>query len=174
MDKKLLLTIALLTSISLFGWGCAKPSDTQAPATQEPAAAETGESNPAELQPTSITETTSTAGTATKPETTVKTHAVVVPPKTDTTKQPADKPTTHTVSITASAFSPQVIAGNAGDTIRWVNNDTKPHTTASDGSLLWDSGSLQPGAAYSRVFKAAGSYPYHDGSTGIKGTVVIH
>lgn len=79
------------------------------------------------------------------------------------------------VNIEKMAFSPQVIAVKAGDTVQWVNTDTVPHTVTSDGSLLWDSGTIQPGASYERQFKFAGSYPYHCGiHSTMKGTVVIH
>ncbi len=79
------------------------------------------------------------------------------------------------VNIANMAFSPQVIAVSAGDTVQWVNTDTVAHTVTSDGSLLWDSGTIKPGASYERQFKFAGSYPYHCGiHSTMKGTVVIH
>jgi len=179
MQKNSLLAIVSLGSLALFGWGCTDRS-TVTPEPQQPAqevpASETGSNIQLEQQAEApATDTAQEAPTeaAAKPSAPVKTNTVITSPKTTTTKPPENKATVNAVSITASAFSPQVIAGKEGDTIRWVNNDAKPHTTVSDGSLLWDSGSLQPGASYSRVFKAAGTYPYHDGSTGMKGTVVI-
>ena len=112
---------------------------------------------------------TSTGASAAKPVTKIMTppakNPVVVSPKLNILR----------VNIEKMAFSPQVIAVKAGDTVQWVNTDTVPHTVTSDGSLLWDSGTIQPGASYERQFKFAGSYPYHCGiHSTMKGTVVIH
>jgi len=174
MNNNILYTVLALGGISLFGWGCSKQPEAPNVAT------------PTEEQQAEQQIQTATSSAAVEPaETTTSTEPAVVPkvitkpntaPTTKTkpsTTQDETKPSIYTVTITSSAYSPQVIAGKAGDTIRWINKDTKPHTTASDGALLWDSGTIQPGASYSRVFKAAGSYPYHDGSTGMKGTVII-
>lgn len=180
MNKNILLTLVAIGSLSLFGWGCAE-QQAEAPEDQQPALEESTPGTTAEdtqleqVQDNAATDTSSTTPTQeeTKPTVTTKPGSVITAPKPAANKPPETKAVVNTVSITASAFSPQVIAGKEGDTVRWVNNDSKPHTTASDGSLLWDSGSLQPGASYSRVFKAVGTYPYHDGSTGMKGTVII-
>jgi len=47
----------------------------------------------------------------------------------------------------------------AGGTVMWTNNDTTSHTaTAADGT--WNSGTLAPGATFSRTFPTAGSFSY--------------
>lgn len=115
--------------------------------------------------PSSTPSTTSTTATPTTPaiKTTVK-------PK------PAPKPVTNTVyvQILSGRFSPQIIAAVAGDTVVWTNKDTVPHTTRSDGSLLWDTGTIAPGKSASHTFPSKGSYQYSDANTGIKGTVIIN
>jgi len=49
--------------------------------------------------------------------------------------------TLHEVSIVSFAFSPQSLTINTGDTVRWINNDTVPHTSTSDNGD-WDSEAL--------------------------------
>lgn len=122
-----------------------------------------------ESGPSATTTTTTILVPAGKPTTKVTTPSAktpaVVSPKLNILR----------VNIENMAFSPQIIAVKAGDTVQWVNTDTVPHTVTSDGSLLWDSGTIQPGASFERQFKFAGSYPYHCGiHSTMKGTVVIH
>ena len=108
--------------------------------------------------------------------------AVPSTPPSPVTTQPTQKravqkaPVSRTsvVQITATAFSPQVIAVAAGDTVVWTNKDAQPHTTRSDAALIWDTGSIAPGRSASHVFKSPGSYPYSDASSGLKGTVVVY
>ncbi|MGB5558383.1 MAG: cupredoxin domain-containing protein [Paracoccaceae bacterium] len=50
----------------------------------------------------------------------------------------------HEVVIKGFAFSPAELDVQAGQAVRFVNNDNAPHTgTAADGSF--DTGALQPG-----------------------------
>ena len=49
---------------------------------------------------------------------------------------------------------------HAGARVRWVNGDQLQHSvTADDGSF--DSGLIDPGQAFERVFDKPGDYPYH-------------
>lgn len=62
--------------------------------------------------------------------------------------------------IRGMAFGPNRVEITAGATITWTNHDQVVHTvTAADGS--WDSGPIEPGRTWSRVFPAAGDYSYH-------------
>jgi plastocyanin len=68
-----------------------------------------------------------------------------------------------TVNITNFQFSSNSITINAGDSVKWVNNDTSFHTTTSDTAGLWDSGFLANGTSFTHVFKTAGTFKYHCG-----------
>jgi plastocyanin len=91
-------------------------------------------------------------------------------------------PATSNVTILAGAaypnstgFSPSIITVVIGvnNTVRWVNNDTAPHTvTATDHSF--DSGNLNPGDTWTYTFTQPGTYTYvctyHPW---MKGTVIV-
>lgn len=140
-------------ALMLLGAGCVSAQ----PTTRPPA----GGPSPTATPPAIPTPTPS----ATKPAPTGTKYA----PKTVTII-----PKTATITIQNSAFSPQVIAVNAGDTVTWVNKDSISHTTVSDNALIWDSGNLAPGQKFSRVFKYVGSYKFHCGiHPSMTGTVVV-
>jgi plastocyanin len=62
--------------------------------------------------------------------------------------------------LTSTAYAPSPISIAAGDTITWTNNDREAHTsTGDDGS--WNSGTIAPGANFSRTFPSAGTFVYH-------------
>src|SRR5713101_5534179 len=80
---------------------------------------------------------------------------------------------TTTVKITGTAFSPQTVTVDLGDTIKWVNSDNANHqVVANNGAFA--SPILKPNEAYSFTSKAAGTFPYHDAlHPSIKGTVTV-
>jgi plastocyanin len=80
---------------------------------------------------------------------------------------------TKTVQIKRSAFSPSTVTIKTGDTVRWVNVDTRNHQVVSNnGSFV--SPILAPGKAYSHKFNFAGTYRYHDGlNAAVKGVVKV-
>ena len=68
-------------------------------------------------------------------------------------------PAGTSVRMAGSRFAPATITIAPGQTVRWFNDDTAPHTvTAADGS--WDSGDLAPGGSFERRFDTQGAYPY--------------
>jgi plastocyanin len=82
-------------------------------------------------------------------------------------------PTLVQASMAGSQFAPRTITVAVGGTVKWINNDTMPHTvTASDKGF--DSDMIAKGAAFERTFPVAGTYAYvctyHDG---MNGTVVV-
>jgi plastocyanin len=81
---------------------------------------------------------------------------------------------TATVQIKRSSFSPTTATIKTGDTIRWVNTDTRNHQVVSNnGSFV--SPILGPGKVYSHRFNAAGTYRYHDGlDAAVKGTIKVN
>lgn len=71
----------------------------------------------------------------------------------------AAAPAGTSVRMTGSRFEPETITIAAGQTVRWFNDDTAPHTvTAIDRS--WDSGDLSPGGSFERRFDTPGTYGY--------------
>jgi len=68
-------------------------------------------------------------------------------------------PAGTSVRMAGSRFEPATITIAPGQTVRWFNDDTAPHTvTAIDGS--WDSGDRSPGGSFERRFDTQGTYPY--------------
>jgi plastocyanin len=63
------------------------------------------------------------------------------------------------VSIVDFAFQPASVEVPVGGTVNWANTGAANHTvTANDGAFA--SGQLNPGAAFSQTFDAAGAIPY--------------
>lgn len=89
--------------------------------------------------------------------------------------------TSHTVLVGdggSFTFTPENLTISSGDTVIWewrANN----HSTTSDnntGLEVWDSGILNNGATFSRVFTETGTYPYHctpHQSFGMVGTITV-
>lgn len=72
------------------------------------------------------------------------------------------------VTIDQTGFSPSEIKVKVGDTVSWINSDTKmhnvsssPHPTHTDYPPL-NLGNVSPGAKVSLMFDKAGTYKYHD------------
>jgi copper-containing nitrite reductase/plastocyanin len=95
-----------------------------------------------------------------------------------------------TVGMTDMGFVPAAITVNAGDKVVWKNSSPVIHNVVDDASKAlsvvdvklpsgahpFDSGMLQPGQSYSRIFTEPGVYRYvctlHEGS-GMKGVVIV-
>jgi plastocyanin len=95
-----------------------------------------------------------------------------------------------TVGMTDMGFVPAAITVNAGDKVVWKNSSPVIHNVVDDaskalsvvdvklpsGARPFDSGMLQPGQSYSRIFTEPGVYRYvctlHEGS-GMKGMVIV-
>jgi LPXTG-motif cell wall-anchored protein len=85
---------------------------------------------------------------------------------------------TASVSIKDFQYDPVSLPVSLGTTVTWTNNGAVDHTvTAADGS--WDSGTLAPGATWSRTFDSAATVAYYcifHGSatgTGMAGNLVV-
>lgn len=75
-----------------------------------------------------------------------------------------------------AAFGTNPLTISMGTTVTWINDDTVPHTATSD-TMVWDSGTLQPGQNYSFKFNNTGTFPYHctiHGQQSMSGTIVVH
>jgi plastocyanin len=63
------------------------------------------------------------------------------------------------VSIVNFAFQPKNVQVHVGDTVMWTNNSTSNHTTSAKG-MVWNSGTLAPGATFSFTFNTTGTFLY--------------
>ena len=80
---------------------------------------------------------------------------------------------TRNVSIRPNGFVPTRVVVNAGDTVRWTNNDTVNRQVVSN-SGHFVSRVLRPRQTYQFTFSVAGTYRYHDGLKPAQtGTVVV-
>lgn len=64
------------------------------------------------------------------------------------------------VAIRGFAYTPDTLHVASGTTVTWVNCEQPaidPHTVTGAG---WDSGYLRPGASFTRVFDAVGTFGY--------------
>jgi plastocyanin len=63
------------------------------------------------------------------------------------------------VVISSMAFTPNTLSVKTGTTLKWINNDSAPHTiTANDRSF--DSGPRTTGTSFSYTFPTAGTFEY--------------
>jgi plastocyanin len=86
-------------------------------------------------------------------------------------KQFDETKTTITIGSVSNGFVPTTVTVKAGTEITWTNSDLTAHTVTGNG---WDSGQLQPGQTYKRVFSSVGSFDYHCmNHTVMQGTVNV-
>src|ERR687889_33046 len=78
-------------------------------------------------------------------------------PAESTTPAP-NSPTT--VDIRDHAFNPAQLNVAPSTTVRFVNNDTEPHTATADNGLF-DTGVLQPGSSFDIFLDGSGTANYH-------------
>jgi len=71
----------------------------------------------------------------------------------------ARRPATREVVIRSFAFSPATDTVQAGDTVRWSNQDVVPHTATSRVGGF-DSGALDAGRDWRYVARAPGTFAY--------------
>jgi plastocyanin len=74
---------------------------------------------------------------------------------------PATSAITKTVNIRSAGFNPGSVTITEGDTVVWVNRDSKNHQVL-ENSGRFVSAVLRPGQRYSFTFTAAGTYRYKD------------
>ena len=65
-----------------------------------------------------------------------------------------------TVDIRDHAFNLARLNVAPGTTVRFVNNDTEPHTATADNGLF-DTGVLQPGSSFDVFLDGSGTANYH-------------
>jgi len=70
-------------------------------------------------------------------------------------------PKVVTVEIHNFAFEPATVTVHPGDTVEWKNEDNAPHTATADTPKPgFDSGVIQPGAAWRYDAREKGTYNY--------------
>ena len=69
-------------------------------------------------------------------------------------------PTTVNVDLTGFKFAPAEITIPAGSTVVWTNKDATKHTVTEDNGVF-DSGTMEKGATFSRKFDTAGTIGYY-------------
>ena len=69
------------------------------------------------------------------------------------------RPVTREVVIQGFAFAPASDTVQAGDTVRWSNQDVVPHTATSRAGGF-DSRTLEAGRAWTYVSRTPGTYEY--------------
>ena len=76
-------------------------------------------------------------------------------------------------TMTTTAYAPNPVNISAGGSVTWMNNDSTTHNSTADDNS-WGSGSIAPGASYTRTFASAGTFTYHCTiHPGMVGTVVV-
>jgi plastocyanin len=81
---------------------------------------------------------------------------------------------TVTVVIRGFKFKPATVTVRAGETVEWKNEDIVPHTATADAEVahkpVFDSGTIDTGAAWRYVARKKGTYnytcAYHPNMTG--------
>ena len=94
----------------------------------------------------------------------------------------SESPTTFTVEITSSGFSPRILEISSGDTVTWTNRDSRSHWPASAVhpthtiySEFDARRGLSPGGEYSFTFERIGEWNYHDHlSPSLTGTIIVN
>lgn len=66
---------------------------------------------------------------------------------------------TTDVMIPGTLFSPGRVQVLAGDSVHWMNHDSRPHTATADGGAF-DTGAIPAQGEASVAFPAVGSFPY--------------
>ena len=80
---------------------------------------------------------------------------------------------TSTVQIKSTGFVPATVTINQDDSVTWTNTDTKDHQVVANGGSF-ASPILKPGKTYNHVFRAGGTFRYHDGlHPTLRGTVTV-
>ena len=82
--------------------------------------------------------------------------------------------TTHTVTITNFAFTPQDLTIAAGDTVTWVNEGSAGHSAWESAGDAFDTGIIRRGNSASLTFTSAGQFNYRCRPHGnMTGTITI-
>lgn len=89
-------------------------------------------------------------------------------------KETPQEKTEFIIEISEGKFKPKVVSVKPGTTVRWVNNDNKPHKVAARDRSFYGT-KIVPGESYSFIFNDPGSYEYFDVIfyRTMKGTIIV-
>lgn len=79
---------------------------------------------------------------------------------------------TTVITLTDSGYSPSTVTITAGTSVKFTNSGSAKHS-ASDDAGDWGTGTLNSGDQFSRYFKTAGTFTFHDAYGTSKGTIVV-
>ena len=73
------------------------------------------------------------------------------------------------------AYSPASLTVTKGTVVKWVNDDSYPHTAASNDGTTFDSGNIAAGSSFSYTANTVGTFNYHCTihGTSMSGTLVV-
>ena len=81
---------------------------------------------------------------------------------------------THTIDMSPSNFAPNLLTINNGDTVVWMNSDTKKHTVTSSKTGELHSPVILAGGNYTHRFTSTGTFLYHcEVNPDFKGSIVV-
>jgi plastocyanin len=131
------------------------------------------------VEPVTLTQTLTTTPTATTTQTVTTTQTTTATPTITPPSSAVHTPTppatsgSHQVAIDNSRYFPQNITIKSGDSVTWTNKGLVSRTVTSwiirlnvaGNSYLFigdifDSGDIEPGGTYTKVFDQAGLYEY--------------
>lgn len=96
--------------------------------------------------------------------------------------QAASAPSSRSVTVTDTGYTPNTTTIRQGGTVKWLFSGLQQHSVTdsrglgASGAPRFNSGSKAPGTSYSHAFSAAGRYTYHStvpGDTLGSGTVSV-
>lgn len=83
-------------------------------------------------------------------------------------------PAANTILITKLGYQPNSLQIKVGTTVTWMNTDSASHTVTSDVADMFDSGPINPNAAFTFTFNQSGMFAYHStNDANLKGTIVV-
>lgn len=95
----------------------------------------------------------------------------VAPIPEETPELPIGNGETVEVMIEDNAFNPATVDISTGDTVRWTNLDSTPHTVTGTS---FGSDTLNPGDSYEFLFTDLGTYDYYcEIHPTMEGTIVV-
>lgn len=154
----ILILLAILVGYLIYHYHSQASLSTPAPTITE---ATTISASPSESPSSTVSETPSaTPGITETPSVSPTPTRTATPSASQIATATPTPPQTASVSIQNFSFNPSSLTIRVGDTARWTNNDSAPHTITSDNNVL-NSPTLSTGQSFEFIFTTKGTFPYH-------------